>query len=612
MQAKKDAASDAIKGKYEEIKIARASIDRIEMAARSADAISGILRAIDGFILENNLSEKSIEEFLGSVLKRVLGAIPEIACMQVCIFSTKLQPIADVNRYEWPLEAKLKPETFDEAAISVIFYDASQAFCDASGKLEYEVALLPIRFQKVFVGVVWAVIPKGIEKGEISEVLQGVFQQLSILVSIYFEKTANKVFSKMWDTIINSSLSPEDCFDALAEFIPQLVPDFPKLRPKDHLIQILVPEERYLHIRATNGTERRDTPVSMNQSVVGYLLESDEKSLLIDPTQPPYANLFRDFFSSEIRGTPPPKSELAIKLEVGKEDFIGVLNIECPKPNQISSTFQRILEAYSGKLASLVYAFEERRSIYADWAKVETETSLRYASLISQAFEHQWAPSGSAVRLQLDWLKSRTQDPEIREVISKAIEEHSKYTRQVADFTDGFESMLVSSDYFLCELVSDALSIFRGAERHRISELGGEVFQLAADPEACVYITPAIKIYITSILENSLKSMEEKAKKNDAYRPNVTIKISEREASRASIASSIVSLEVRDNGVGVSSENLKSLRRFRPGTRFRQAADGRGVGLTAVEKYVREFDGWVDLDSVEDEWFSVTLSFLVF
>jgi signal transduction histidine kinase len=65
-------------------------------------------------------------------------------------------------------------------------------------------------------------------------------------------------------------------------------------------------------------------------------------------------------------------------------------------------------------------------------------------------------------------------------------------------------------------------------------------------------------------------------------------------------------IKIRDNGSGVSSEQLTKLNRFEPGIRFRKGI-GHGHGLTAAQRYMASLGGRVTLYSELGKYFEVAL-----
>jgi signal transduction histidine kinase len=67
-------------------------------------------------------------------------------------------------------------------------------------------------------------------------------------------------------------------------------------------------------------------------------------------------------------------------------------------------------------------------------------------------------------------------------------------------------------------------------------------------------------------------------------------------------------VSIRDNGHGVTAEQLAELNRFDPGTRFRQD-HGQGLGLVAAQRYIASIGGRIELKSEFTKFFEVVLQF---
>jgi signal transduction histidine kinase len=69
-----------------------------------------------------------------------------------------------------------------------------------------------------------------------------------------------------------------------------------------------------------------------------------------------------------------------------------------------------------------------------------------------------------------------------------------------------------------------------------------------------------------------------------------------------------VQVVVRDNGLGLSADDLEQLRAFAPGRKNKAKRHSTGFGLPIAERYVRTHGGRLDLDGRENEGATVTLA----
>ena len=181
----------------------------------------------------------------------------------------------------------------------------------------------------------------------------------------------------------------------------------------------------------------------------------------------------------------------------------------------------------------------------------------------------------------------------------------------MGDFVDELSLLIQKSDVDLVDMCQNALDTFRSANRLEINKIGVKFF-LESSESFVLNVSSSIKIYIMSILDNALKSVEEKAALQGAeYNPTIRISIASARPPSGSSIKEYVSISIRDNGLGVTRYQLDELREFRVGRRFRTKYGGRGFGLVAANKFMRELGGWLEVESKESCWFAVTFGFRV-
>lgn len=98
---------------------------------------------------------------------------------------------------------------------------------------------------------------------------------------------------------------------------------------------------------------------------------------------------------------------------------------------------------------------------------------------------------------------------------------------------------------------------------------------------------------VTNLIKNSIQAIEQAGKEN----PRIEVKVYS-EGDNAVIT-------VKDNGIGVSEENLHKV--FEP--KFTTKTSGMGLGLAMVKKIVETYNGTIALDSTEHEHTIFKVSF---
>ncbi|MGL5075242.1 MAG: ATP-binding protein, partial [Waterburya sp.] len=71
---------------------------------------------------------------------------------------------------------------------------------------------------------------------------------------------------------------------------------------------------------------------------------------------------------------------------------------------------------------------------------------------------------------------------------------------------------------------------------------------------------------------------------------------------------SVVEIKVRDNGIGISQDNLNQI--FAPFWTTKSSVDGIGVGLFFSQQKIEKYNGTITVESQVGEWaeFKITLN----
>jgi signal transduction histidine kinase len=103
---------------------------------------------------------------------------------------------------------------------------------------------------------------------------------------------------------------------------------------------------------------------------------------------------------------------------------------------------------------------------------------------------------------------------------------------------------------------------------------------------------------LVNLLTNACDSLYEKKTKNLNYCPKIIITTLK--------STSNIEIKVKDNGIGISTNNLEKI--FNPFWTTKSSVDGIGVGLFFSLQRVKKYGGTISINSVEGEWAEFTIS----
>jgi two-component system, NtrC family, sensor kinase len=101
------------------------------------------------------------------------------------------------------------------------------------------------------------------------------------------------------------------------------------------------------------------------------------------------------------------------------------------------------------------------------------------------------------------------------------------------------------------------------------------------------------------LLSNARDSLNQKILINSIFSPEINLTTSQHH--------SIIEIKVRDNGMGISKNNLDHI--FAPFWTTKNSVDGVGVGLFFSRQRIEKYNGTIKVESREGEWteFTITL-----
>lgn len=169
------------------------------------------------------------------------------------------------------------------------------------------------------------------------------------------------------------------------------------------------------------------------------------------------------------------------------------------------------------------------------------------------------------------------------------------------------------------EMLKALLEYAKPMELHVREEVLADLIQHATQSSAGVFgqskrpvrfrtdVNTALKVMVdrdgfSRALDNLLKNAAESFSHPDCKQSSPTVTVT----AQQDAIEGLVRITVQDNGIGIPSEELDLLRKFRPGTRSSKPGS-TGFGLANVARIIREHAGSLQLESVPNEGTTVTI-----
>jgi signal transduction histidine kinase len=471
--------------------------------------------------------------------------------------------------------------------------------------------------------------------------ITSLVSQLAIAYGHRDRDQQHQRIQELWSKFLELNLSPTMCFQHLTRKVPEFLPKFGSLKivgPTPEVQALMLVRDNkgspdHLVIRGTTGHEYSGTRVAIERSICG-LLVTDEKLPLFcdDPTKPKYAHLYRNYLGHAKQ----IKTELVVRITKGAE-LVGVLNLESETVDAFNIHHREAILSLANTIAPLVTVFEQRITMNTLMQHSVTTSTRQYLEALAGTFGHAvGTPLRSMrtnIRLASDMLSNDANRAleAIRstkqETLAVALDEASRTLTQIAsaharllkdytqihkytsDFTTDIASYADAGPMSIREVLKSAVELASDSLLTAGANIQFSFEKDETSPATRVVGSNLLKQHLFSIFNNAILSIEERMLADHA--PGViTISISEDqppESQEVSLNRSWA-VRIRDNGMGVSPEQLDALRRFDPGVRFRKST-GHGFGLTAAHRYMAAIDGRIELDSEKGRFFEVRLYF---
>jgi signal transduction histidine kinase len=479
----------------------------------------------------------------------------------------------------------------------------------------------------------------------LEESLVTLVRQLAIAFNHRDRALHHRRIQELWNVFLASDLSPTQCFTELALRIPSFLPIFGPLNfpgPPPH-VQILMlarsidGRPQHMVIRGTTGEEHPGTRVAINGSICGLLVEDPEHYPYYcdDPSKPEYASRYKSYLGQHgmIR------TELAVPLTRGNE-LVGVLNLESERVNAFNIHHVDSITALSETITPMVTVFEKRLKMNAATQFSVTSSTAQYLEALASVFRHAVGTPLASLHSNIDLAKAQvTTDTKKalkeanaaaaggkKQALSLALGKvserldltdatfarlfgiHSQISEYTKVFADDIGSYAATGAMDLRSILDATAAL---AANSLLAKLGKNIrIEFHKDdtlPTTRVFCSMLLKQHVYSIVHNAILSIQDRLE-TDPSPGIISISILQDtppSSQEVDLNESWV-IRIRDNGKGVTPDELTKLKRFQPGVRFR-ISPGQGHGLTAVQRYISSIGGRVELASEEGIFFEVIL-----
>ena len=475
--------------------------------------------------------------------------------------------------------------------------------------------------------------------------IAAVTAQLTIAYGHYEKAALNGEFNRLWTELLAHNLSPIECFRILAERIAAFLPSFGPLKlPAAGLhAQILMlasgaEDDRrpdFLVIRGTTGTEHSGTRVAIERSISGRLILDPQLPFFCDdPSKDDYPLLYRNYFSE--RGQQ-ARTEFVFRLKRGAET-VGLVNLESREPNAFSHHHRQRMLALAGPIGAFAAVFEQRLNMNTGMQNSVATSTKNYLEALAGTFDHAVSTPLASQRGYADLLSTQLanakrvvsalkESPEgtseaVRAITrleallegmhdnhAELLKAHQETFQFVDDFLNDIASYADETQKVLRDLVDAAIRLANDSLlSNPDTSIRIKLTQDKSPPNTRVFCSTLVKQHLYSIFHNAVDAIYARMK-NDKRPGRISVSITEDKVpeDQETRLNRAWRVRIRDNGTGVTPEQLEKLRRFEPGTTFKGA--GNGYGLTAAQRYFASIGARVTLNSEPGQYFETSIYF---
>ncbi|HEY0313813.1 MAG TPA: sensor histidine kinase [Allosphingosinicella sp.] len=472
------------------------------------------------------------------------------------------------------------------------------------------------------------------------EAVADIAAQLSIAYRQFERAGRHARMQALWGEFVANDLSPSACFRSLARRIPEFLPTFGPLGAVDRTPSsqiLMVPETAvgvppdYLVIRAMTGSMQSSTRVAVRRSISGLLIEYPDLPFFCgDPTYPQYSERYKNYFDDPEHEA---RTELAVRMNVDNSS-VGIINIESRYPDAFSFLHRQTLLELADTFGRLAAVFEDRMRMNTAMQNSISTSTQKYLDALAKTYRHGIRTPLSAQKLGAELLEQQIEDvsrwvaqqdlagnaaaeiavniEDLRHTQVQVLAVHETIASYSRGFIDDISGYAVETQLALRTVVESAVHLAYNCL------LAGDAKYITIDivaseeaDSANIYCSTLIKQHLYTVFDNAVEATVARMKE-DGRPGRITVTLSEEvipKGQEQELNEGWI-VRIRDNGHGVTQEQLVALRKFDPGVTFK--AGGSGYGLVAAQRYIASIGGRVELDSVGQEYFEVALHFAAY
>jgi signal transduction histidine kinase len=436
-----------------------------------------------------------------------------------------------------------------------------------------------------------------------------VSEQLSNLFHLYESWSRRSITSRLLDTFLDRELRPNQCLQALAQSIPDYLPDLGPLRlhPRPQ-VQILFfkPGDNHLTIRATTGQEPPITRVNVQDSVCGYLVEDENLDhYLCDPTT---ERRYKRYLGRE--DDAPMRAELAVPVR-DEGRLIAVLNLESPTENAFYPQHVDAAQRAAADVASWISAIRNRIDIGFAKEQALTEVMENYVVDHGRMLSHNAGNKLASLVTTLENLARETVaiESDLSGRLKMAHETARSFMTFLEDFVSHSKDAGKIGPYPIAKLITDAIELVKDLQRSVI-DLREVSINFNNDVDYVVYCSKIFRQHLYNIIDNAIIWIAKNKERNPDAPGIIEItvdRVEEGGVDQERGLNARCRIIVRDSGPGVPIETLEKLREFPLSFTLRASEGGTGYGLWALRQYLESVGGWLTYNSLEGEFFEVVV-----
>jgi signal transduction histidine kinase len=472
---------------------------------------------------------------------------------------------------------------------------------------------------------------------DLCDSLRTMAQQLHIAYEHRVRADQEVRTEELWELFLSSHLAPIRCFHDLAHKVRTAFPTFGPLRlARMPEVQILVAPDadnsQFLTIRGTTGSEPAITKIDVSDSIVGLLIENSKQELPYfydDPRKEEYEGRYKSYL-----GLDEPnriRTEFAVRLCLPDGRLVGILNVESGATDAFNLHHRNALLQFATRIAPMVDVFEQRLMQNRIMHRSVISTTSNYLESLAGTFRHGIGTPLLALHLNViagrriidesvrpelsafagnvggtDRLVAMDQELErVGTVLSKLLTVEAQIGGFAEDFATDISGFSDSGRFDVRQLIDETVGLVR---RSMLKDEEYIRIEVHGADHADAFCSLLLKQHLYSLFTNAIYSLQSRPR-GPASIGTIDVTVERHSPSDESQELDLNkrwAIVVRDNGDGVSDEQLAQLREFQAETRFRDSP-GQGLGLLAVQRYASSIGGWISLASKMGEFFEVKL-----